>query len=139
MKPKDLYKTKAWKYFSRCVLLEESDGLVTQCITCGKVLYINERNCHCGHLIRITDSMATALERCGVGPQCYQCNRLKGGCQDIMKERLIKKHGKKAIDDLYIKKHNICKLGKSELDILADIYEKEFNRLVELKGNPWKK
>ncbi len=138
MKIKDFYNAKAWKYFSRYVLLYYSDGLITKCITCGKFMQINTKEAQCGHLIRVTESFATAFEFTNTGPQCVACNRYHGGRQDIMYKKLVAIHGQKAIDMLYIKKHNICHLDKFLLNCIAEEYKKKFNELVKIKGNPWK-
>jgi len=138
MKSKDLYKSPAWKYFSRYVLLYYSDGLIAQCFTCGKVLQINTSDCHCGHLIKVTDSQATAFDFSNCGVQCMRCNRYMGGRQDIMYHKLVEIHGKEAIEKLYIRKWNICKLDKFTMEILAKEWKQKFEELVFKKGNPWK-
>lgn len=138
MKPKEFYKTKAWKYCSRYILLFYSDGLLTQCFTCGLILQINQANCHCGHLIKLTDAWATAFEFTNLGVQCMQCNRFHGGRQDLMKDKLISIHGVGAIEKLYIQKHNYCKIDKFTLDYYEKLYKDLFDDLVKQKGNPWK-
>lgn len=138
MKPKDIYNSPAWKYFSRYVLLFYSDGLFAKCFTSGKILQINTKEAHCGHLIKVTESYATAFEFTNVGVQCLRDNRYFGGKQDLMYKKLVEIHGKENIDKLYIKKNNICKLGKFELDVLAHYWKGQFNELVKIKGNPWK-
>jgi len=140
MKPKDFYRSLAWRYCSRYVLLFYSiDGLYVKCSTCGKIMQVNSREAHCGHLIKITDSWATAFEFENLAPQCMRDNRFLGGRQDLMKEWLIKKHGIYKINDLYIRKHNFCKPEQFHLDYWAGYYKRLFEKLAEEKGNPWKK
>ena len=140
MKPSEIYKTPAWKYFSRYILLYYSDGLFAKCFTCGKMLQINTSYAHCGHLIRVTESYATVFEFSNTGVQCLRCNRYLGGRQDIMYRKLVEIHGEEAIQMLYIKKHNICKLDKFSLEILAGHWKEKYKELVKLKGgDPWKK
>lgn len=139
MKPAKFYSSKAWKYCSKYVLLFYSDGLIARCFTCGKPLQINTKEAQCGHLIKYTDSKATALEFTNLGVQCSACNRYHGGRQDIMKDQLTLMHGEKEIEKLYIKRHNFCKLDKVSLDYWARYYKKLFNDLVKVKGNPWKR
>ena len=139
MKPSDIYRSTAWKYFSRYVLLTYSDGLITQCSTCGKMLQINQANCHAGHLIKVTDSYATVFDENNILPQCSGCNTYRGGRQDVMYRKILTIHGQKAIDMLYIRKNNICHLDRFTLDILAKEYKAKFDQLAKEKGNPWKK
>ena len=139
MKPSDIYRSTAWKYFSRYVLLYYSDGLYAQCFTSGKILQINTKFAQCGHLIKVTDSYATAFEFTNVGVQSLSENRYHGGRQDVMYKKLVEIHGQKAIDMLYIRKNNICHLDKFTLDILAKEYKGKFEQLAKKKGDPWKK
>jgi hypothetical protein len=140
MKPSIFYTTTAWKYCSKYVLLYFSlDGLMVKCSTCGSVLQITERTTHCGHLIKITDSWATAFEFTNLAPQCYRCNHYYGGRPDLMKEFLTSRHGEKEIEKLYIKKHNYCKLDIVSLTYWKNHYKELFDNMVNQKGNPWKK
>lgn len=140
MKPLEFYRTQAWKYCSRYVLLFYStDGLLAKCCTCGKIIQINTKKAHCGHLIKITDSWATAFEFTNLGPQCNECNRYQGGRPDIMKDWLILKHGLAEINKLYIKKYNYCKISKYHLEYFEGYYKALFDELVKEKGNPWNK
>ena len=139
MKPQEFYKTKAWKYCSRYVLLVYSDGMYVKCPTCGKILQINTRQAHCGHLIKITDSWATAFEFENLAPQCLACNRYQGGRSDIMKSWLIEKHGYEKVMNLYIRKHNYCKPDKLFLELWEKYYKELFEEIILTMGNPWKK
>lgn len=139
MKPKAIYQSTAWKYFSRYVLLFYSDGLYAKCFTSGEILQINTANCHCGHLIKTSDSFATAFEFTNVGVQSLRDNRYFSGRPDMMYKKLVEIHGQKAIDLLYIRKNNICHLDKFTLTCIADEWKSKFNELAKTKGNPWKK
>jgi len=142
MKSKVFYKSSAWKYCSRYVLLYYSDGLYVKCSTSGKILKINEANCHCGHLIKVFDAgrtnFATAFDFENLAPQSIQDNRYSGGKPDIMRKWLEEKHGVNKIDSLYIKRHNICRLDKFTIDYWKVYYKSLFDNLVKEKGNPWK-
>jgi len=138
MKPKQIYASTAWKYFSRYVLLFYSDGLYVKCFTSGQILQINKANCHCGHLIKVTESAATIFDFTNVGVQSLSENRYHGGRPDVMQRKLIEIHGQKAIDLLYIRKHNICHLDNFTLTCIAIEWKAKFNELAKIKGNPWK-
>lgn len=129
MRINQFYSSKAWRLFSKWVLLSNSiDKYFVKCYTCGKIMEINSRDSQAGHLIKITESMATAFDENNVRPQCMSCNRYNGGRQDIFYQNLVKEIGQKKVDILYIKKHNICKLGKFELDLIAKIYSKKIKQ-----------
>jgi ribosomal protein L32 len=146
MKSKDFYKTTAWKWFSRYVLLyhsfKTSEGLYVTCSTSGKTLMPNHKNMHCGHYIKVYDgnstNYATAFEFHNVAPQFYADNTKMGGRQDRMREWLVKKYGSKQVERIEIKRRNHMKLDKVTLKIISDLYRNKFNVLAEKKGNPWK-
>jgi hypothetical protein len=140
MKVKDFYNSTAWKYCSKYVLLyySNNEGDV-QCSTSGRWYACNDRKIHCGHYHKLDSHKATAFEFTNLAPQCYTDNKYFSGKPDVMREWLIKQHGIKAIQRLDIQKHNICKIGKFELDLFKEHYKKLFNDLVRKKGfNPWK-
>ena len=139
MKPKDFYKSTAWRYLSRYVLLKFSDGLISRCCTCGNPIQINHSSAHCGHFIKVTDSWAVALEIENTGPQCARCNTHQSGKPYEFSEWIKKTYGNHELDRLNIKKHNFCKLDKLTLGIMGHHFKKLFQSEVEKKGNPWKK
>lgn len=143
MTAKQFYSSKAWKYLSRYTLLyyANKEGIV-QCSTSGVYMSCNSSKMHCGHYIKVFDgsktNMSVALDFENLAPQSHKDNIYGGGKPDIMREWLINKHGIKKIEMLNIKKHNICKLGKFELDYFGEMYKRMFNELVDKKGiNPW--
>lgn len=144
MKSNQFYGSAAWKYCSRYVLLYyANDQYIVQCATSNKPLFIAASNCHCGHYIKTFDgsktNFATAFEFENLAPQSHQENVYAGGRPDIMRDWLVAKHGQNKMDVLNIKRHNICKLGKFEMEYWRDHYKKLFDDLVKIKGNPWRK
>lgn len=147
MKAKQFYSSMAWRYFSRTILLYYSKkingDLMVQCSTSGRWYYLNDKNIHVGHYLKVYDSnitnFATAFHELNVAPQCYQDNTFKGGKPDIMRKWLVKKYGEELIQSVEIQSKNIAKLGKFELDIIKEQYKEKFEKLCEIKGNPWKK
>lgn len=144
MKSKQFYNSGAWKYLAKYVLLyyANNDGVV-QCSTSGVWMPCNSSKMHAGHYIKVFDgsktNMSTAFSFENIAPQSHQDNIYSGGKPDIMKDWLIKKHGIQKIDLLNIQKHNICKLGKFELDYFKSLHKKQFEDLVNIRGfNPWK-
>jgi len=140
MTNKQFYRSTAWKYASRYVLLFYSDGLMVKCCTCGKFMQINTKDCHCGHWIKYNEFKATAFEFENLGPQCgMSCNKNHSGRTYEFAKWIIKEHGYDALKSLSIKKHNRCKLDKLSMDYWAHHYKALFLKEVEKKGNPWGK
>lgn len=136
---RDFYKSMAWLYCSRYVLLYYSvDGMV-QCSTSPHRWYpLNDRRIHCGHYIKVDQFKATAFEFKNLAPQSYTDNIMFSGKPEIMAEWLKKQHGNDVIEWLNIQKHKICHLSKSEYEYWAEHYKKLFCELVKEKGiNPW--
>ena len=140
MKPKELYQSTAWRYFSRYILLAYSQDGVVKCCTCGKMDFIHSPNMHTGHFIKVSDAYATAFEPKNVGPQCLRCNHFRHGEEAKMAEWIEKTHGAGTVEYLRIKSKNYCRLDKFTLTLLAKEFKKKFEELVKKKGhNPWKK
>lgn len=144
MKSKEFYNLSAWKKCAKYIKLKLCDNnYLVRCYTCGKSMLITDKKCHAGHWIKVFDTNSTnfsvAFEEENIGINCHQCNVYSGGRQDIMKEKLIQRYGKKSIDNLLIKKHNYCKLDIVSLVYWDQHYEKKLKQLIEKKGNPWKK
>lgn len=141
-----IYTTTAWKYFSHYVLVFYADrsGYV-QCSTSPSLIYhVTDRRIHVGHFIKVLEGTKTqysvAFEFCNVAPQSHRDNVYFGGKPEVMEKWLIKKHGQKAIDELNIKKHNICHLDKLTLDLIKDEYKEKYKQLLINKKieDPWK-
>jgi len=56
MKSKDFYKSSAWRWFSKLVLLEHSNNGVCTCATCGVMKSANDKLMHLGHMIKVFES-----------------------------------------------------------------------------------
>jgi hypothetical protein len=147
--PKDrFYKSAAWKWFSRYILIISTIDVTettTQCCTCGKWMAVNSRNCHVGHYVKVFDAnstnYATALVEVNTGPQCDHCNHYRGGVMDEMASYIEKKHGKGTVKQLMELKKLPLKLDDAYLAEIADTYRKKFYKELEQRGieNPWKK
>jgi hypothetical protein len=142
----NFYKTTAWKWFSRYVLLyyANKNGIV-RCATSGRLMKINSRSCHTGHFIKVNDMNSTnyytAFDFRNVAPQYYQDNRYGGGRMDLMREFLVTQHGEEAIKDLEQKRKIPFHLDTYTLNKIADEYKAKFYALLEERNieNPWKK
>jgi len=135
----DFYSTRAWINCSHFVLTyyANDEGMV-QCSTSGKWMHVTDKNCHCGHYIKVRDMSKTnysvALEFTNLAPQSYQENIHRGGNQIEMRKWLVKQHGEKVIEDLELKQHNICKPDLIYLMYWADFYEQQLEILLKKRG-----
>ena len=142
------YKSTAWKYFSRYILISSTidvTGTTTQCCTCGKWMAVNSRQAQAGHYVKVNDAnstnYSTAFVEANVNPQCEACNRHRGGVMDEMASYIEAKHGEGTVKRLMELKKLPLKLDDAFLSEIADTYRKKFYEVLEQKGieNPWKK
>lgn len=147
MKSKDFYKLSAWKSCREYVLLLHgyySNGIwFVKCATGGGLLQFPSKLVHVGHYIKVFDgtktNMATAFDERNMMPQLAGHNRYQGGKQDVMCVSIDRYWGKGTIDKLNIRRHNICKLGKFELEIIRDDFDRKYLELANKKGDPFTK
>jgi hypothetical protein len=140
------YKSAAWKWFSRYVLLYYSiDGTVAKCCTCGAIKRLNDKNLHTGHWIKVFDgnstNNSTAFEFTNLGPQCYKCNNKMGGRERLMQAWLTEQHGSEEIERLQVLSKQPFKLDNYTLDLIAKEYEAKVEKLLSERywKLPWKK
>jgi hypothetical protein len=147
--PKDkFYKSSAWRWFSRYILLTntiDKGSITVRCCTCGKLMRIDSRECHVGHYIKVFDGNSTnyaiAFVEANTGPQCLRCNKFMGGRQDEMAVWIKNKYGQDTLDKLYELKRLPLKLTDAYLQEIADEYKKKFYSYLKENNlqNPWKK
>lgn len=143
----NFYKTTAWKWCSRYVLLYYADSNnIVSCATSPELSYhITDKNIHCGHYIKLRDSnstnYSTALLFENLAPQSNRDNTQLGGKPEVLKGWLISKHGEDKIEALNRTKRVAYKLDKYTLFEISEKYKKLFNDLLAKRGieNPWKK
>lgn len=143
MKSKDFYKTTAWKWFSKYILLSYSNNGAVQCVTSGKWYQCNDKRICAGHLVKVFNgnhtNFNTAFDFRNVMPQSDMENRYKGGNELVMMQVVDRVHGEGTTQDLISKSKHPFKLDKYTLDEIAKEYRLKFNELTKIKGNPWKK
>jgi len=144
MKVKEFYKSTAWLYFSKWVLLSNSqDGQHVRCKTCDRIMDLNSKTSCAGHWIKVFDSgsnthFSTAFEEHNCWPQCYHCNKILNGRPDKMEFLIRNEFGDAEADRLITLKKQSLKLDKFSLDLIKDKYKTKFIDQVGIKGNPWK-
>ncbi len=107
-----------------------SEGFI-RCISCGKVVHWGDSDC--GHYINRRHN-STRYDEQNCNAQCRSCNRFDEGNIQGYRRGLIKKIGEKATDMLEVKKHNVCKMGQSEINLLADVYRKKLKEIKDKQG-----
>lgn len=144
MKKTEFYKSRAWFYFSRYILLKfMNKDFVCRCSTCNNFYSVNDKKLHVGHLIKVFDGNSSNFSVCfderNVGPQCYKCNVKKGGNELKMLDFIEDLHGKGTYENLK-QKSRIPYYGFSkDISSIKDYYHAKFNELKKIKGDPWKR
>ncbi len=142
------YKSAAWRWFSRYVLLTniiDKTGLTVKCCTCGKLMRIDSREAQLGHYVKVQDAnstnYSTAFVEANTAPQCLRCNKFMGGRQDEMAQYLKKKYGAQIIDELHDLKRLPLKLDDAYLSEIAEKYKHKFKDYLKEHNlqNPWKR
>lgn len=128
------YQKELDKIFSIFIRLRNADanGMV-QCFTSGKIMHWRESQA--GHFVS-RRHLATRWDEINVQVQSVKENVFNQGNAPEFSKRLAEKYGQKAVDLLLIKKHNKCKMGKFEYQILISDYKKKVEGLKKyLKVN----
>lgn len=120
---KDTSKATLDRIFSEYIRRRDADsnGYV-RCISCGKVIHWKDSDC--GHYINRRHN-SVRYDEMNCNAQCRKCNRFDEGNIQGYRKGLIKKYGEKAVELLEMKKFNKCKLGKLEINALAEEYRKK--------------
>lgn len=143
----DLYSTAAWGWFRKYVLTYYADNNgIIQCSTSGRYFNLYDRSgkIHLGHFIKVKEATKThyavAFDMRNVAPQSLKDNTYLGGKPEVMRKWLVNKFGEQAIEEVEIKKHNICKPDKVWLDEIAKEYRVKFKTLLKERNikSPWK-
>jgi len=144
MKRDKFYKSRAWYYFSRYMLLKYTNKAgVCRCATCGVFKEPNDKKLHLGHLVKVfngnSSNFSTAFDEKNVAPQCYKCNVMMGGNELKMLDFLEDKHGKGNYDELRAKARKPFFHFNTAIDYIKEEYQTKFKEIVKEKGfNPWK-
>jgi hypothetical protein len=131
MRQKNTSKARLDTIFSEYIRRRDSDdrGFV-KCISCGKILHWKDSDC--GHYINRKHN-STRYDEMNCNAQCRSCNRFDEGNMQGYRKGLISKFGEKEVEMLEIKKFNACRLDRTEINILADVYRKKLKDLKQEK------
>lgn len=116
---------RAFSLFIRTRDSQEYEGKVFRCISCGRVLSIDQADC--GHYVN-RSHMSLRFSEINCHAQCRRCNRfMEGNIQDYRKG-LIKKLGEAKVLLLEATKNVTNKISNFELELLAKHYKKEVKK-----------
>jgi len=124
---KSLKKSTAWKWFA--LYIKERDNWT--CQTCGR--RGKGRFMNAGHFIQAFGHASVFFDERNVHAQCMNCNLWGGGKPAVLREKIIKKYGEKAEEELWQKAKEIKQWTKKELKEIAEIYKKKYEELVKNK------
>lgn len=112
----------AFSMFIRTRDAQAFEGRAFRCISCGRVLSIDQADC--GHYVN-RQHMSLRFSELNCHAQCRKCNRfMEGNIQDYRKG-LIGKIGEQKVLLLESTKHVTNKISTFELDLLAKHYKDE--------------
>ena len=116
------------RIFSEYIRRRDSDeNGIGRCISCGKIVHWKEADA--GHFVN-RSHMSLRYDEKNVNLQCRACNRFDEGNAIGYSHGLIEKYGDSVIEYLKIKKHNFCRLGKFEIDLLKKEYKHKIKNLT---------
>jgi len=116
---------KADEAFSRFIRTRDSQlfsGRAFRCISCGKILPIEQADC--GHYVN-RQHMSLRYSELNCNAQCAHCNRFDEGNMQGYREGLIHKIGLAKVELLEASKHQTNKLSAFELEAIARHYKEE--------------
>lgn len=112
----------AFSLFIRTRDSQAYEGRAFRCISCGRVLPIEQADC--GHYVN-RSHMSLRFSELNCNSQCRHCNRFQEGNIQDYRKGLIAKIGEPKVLLLEAQKNIITKKTNMELDLIAKFYRKE--------------
>ena len=97
------------------------------CISCSDPKTLDQMNA--GHLYPVGSNESIRFDEDNTNGQCIACNLHKHGNQLAYYKNLIKKIGIKRVEMLDIKRHNLSKLARFEVELLITHYKQKVEQL----------
>lgn len=113
--------------FSEYIRRKDADqnGFV-QCYTSGK--WYHWTKLQCGHFIS-RRHLSTRWEEKNAKPQSVSENMFNQGNGPMFAKNLIKEYGAGILEELEIKKNNVCRMGMFEYGVLIKEYQEKLKKL----------
>ena len=118
---------EAFSLFIRTRDSQAYEGRAFRCISCGRVLPIEQ--CDCGHYVN-RSHMSLRFSESNCHGQCRHCNRFQEGNIQDYRKGLIRKIGEQKVILLEAQKNITNKITNFELEILAKHYKAETKKFV---------
>lgn len=118
------------KWFSIYIRLRDSEDGYCTCITCGAIKSWKEVDC--GHWIK-RQHMGTRFDERNCAAQCKKCNYFEQGRSAEHEQYIVKRYGYPIRDLLKSAERNCKKYSVTELELLAEHYQKKANNLANQK------
>lgn len=113
---------EAFSLFIRTRDSQSFSGKAFKCISCGRILPIEQADC--GHYAN-RQHMSLRYSELNCNAQCIHCNRFDEGNMQGYREGLIQKIGLAKVELLEASKHQTNKLSAFELEAIAKHYKAE--------------
>lgn len=97
------------------------------CISCGEPKDLSHMNA--GHLYPVGSNDVIRYDEDNCWGQCIACNLHKHGNQLEFYKRLIAKIGKERVERLEIRRHNLSKMARFEVELLIEQYREKVKLL----------
>lgn len=113
---------EAFSLFIRTRDAQPYEGRFFRCISCGRVLPIEQADC--GHYVN-RSHMSLRYSELNCHSQCRHCNRFQEGNIQDYRKGLIEKIGEEKVLLIESAKHITNKISTFELQLLAKHYKEE--------------
>lgn len=113
---------EAFSLFIRTRDAQPYEGRFFRCISCGRVLPIEQADC--GHYVN-RSHMSLRYSELNCHSQCRHCNRFQEGNIQDYRKGLIEKIGEEKVLLIEAAKHITNKISTFELQLLAKHYKEE--------------
>lgn len=90
------------------------------CISCGVTKHVSQMNA--GHYYSMGNFSVLRYDEDNVHGQCVACNNFKHGNLLGYREGLLNKIGEERLRKLELRRHNVSKMGRFELELLIKKY-----------------
>lgn len=116
---------EAFSLYIRTRDAQPYDGKAFRCISCGRVLPIEQADC--GHYVN-RQHMSLRFSEQNCNAQCRHCNRFMEGNIQSYRQGLIDKIGLAKVELLDAMKYQTNKTSTFELEAIAQHYKKEIKK-----------
>lgn len=113
---------QAFSLYIRTRDAQPYEGRAFRCISCGRVLPIEQADC--GHYVN-RQHMSLRFSELNCNAQCSHCNRFDEGNMSGYRRGLINKIGLQKVELLESMKHQVNKLSSFELEAIAKYYKEK--------------